>query len=1673
MASTVDTLDRVRELYEQGLYLQALEAGEQLGPLRMWPHTAGRVLAGRLANRLGAPRLGALLHYLAWRASSHDLNARCLLARVKLQRGRLLAAWRLLQEQAETSDAAPADLAHWRLLHAEVLALFRDFPRAEDWFQEAEALTPHDPWLWCVRSRVLAAQDRYDEALAAAQQALSLRPWYVPAVQATAHGLMQFNRDDEALELLAEASRVVECGAIFMQLAALHSELGAHQQALACYRETDRYYPLSEPSLTQALAARRSDAAYRCQDFEQAATEAVIAGTPFHLAILPRLIAHQQPQRTVLPVKFVQQHHVTCVPATLAAISDFWSLPADHLEISAAICYDGTPTHSERRWAMLNGFAVREFRVTWETAVALLDRGVPWLLTTAGPGMGHVQAAVGYDTLRETLITRDPSCRELSELLVAGLCGPDGSRGPRGMVMVPAERDELLEDIALPDCELYDRCFDLQCALERHDRYRAQEIIEDLRTRAPDHALTLQAQSMLCRYDADPIGLLSAIEQELAQSPGDFNLVMAKLGCLNELGRRQDRLAMLYEILSRGAPHPLFMLMYAQEQSGDARCDDEVIYILRRVLRYAPLSDGALSLLAQKLWQRQRREEALVFYRFTACLSDRQEQTAQTYFQAARHLGRTAEALQFLQERFDRYARQSSAPTRTLCAAYAELAQATEAFEVLEAGRKLRPDDPELTVYAAHMYAVHGDAGRARELLINARNVTRKSRWLREAAYLAALDNAPAAALARWQEVLELEPLAADAHHAVASLLVDSAGSQAALGHLRTACSSYPLSYALRSLLLEWVKLEGPEAVEQVARDLLEFQPLATHARCDLVQALLFQQRVGEAWAEAELARQLEPSDPRVFTMWGILQRTVGDRAAAKQAFQAAIRLSADDSNTIGGLLSTTESPEQAREELLAIYEAFVRQTIFGDGLLVFRHHAQGLLEPLVVLEVLREAHHERPDLWHAWSAIVRQLIEMGQADEALATARRAVDRFPLLPRLWADLGLACKAAGQRAEQIAALQRALQLDPTLSEAVRELAEVAREAGELEQAQAGLQEAAVRLPRDAAIQRDLAEILLLTGDEPAARERLAKAVRLDPSDDKSWQLTTDLARRISEPEFLLEAARELRPAVGIEFAQQLARDQPDESRWHVEQAGFLVQLGQLDEALAAVGQAVQLDPRDPTPHDRLAEYLTLAGRYDEALAACRPAALGDSLPSVLQARAANVLWHRGDYPQAMERMEQVVREAPDLLCGWTCLAEWLTGMPEHPLYLLAAENWTRLAPEDAVGWGHLGFALSTRSRSDRAKHAYRRAIEIAPRYLFAGMSLLDLYLDEANLAEAAEVLSLVKPYLRYVDAVAAEGRLDVARGEQAAAEKHLRQLCRFESVDPDAVAVLVGGMASAGWGPEALELISGEVESGQGTPLAAQLWIDLVAADQGWRKCEQKLRQWVERPDAWYAASWRYLDILVGANARRRLRRFVAEHRGRLAAHLHCWAQVGAAYCKFEWHAKTAKWMADWQGREGCEPQMLHLLAISLLTLKRDAEAAGVCRAALALPADESSVRHAAWVVFDDALAGNLEPAIALRQRIDPRAMGDNLFYQALLAMADALVADASPVSGPAQRSGSVLLAGRLLQKVRRGHSAVDQSPLLRRQYFRAQLAVARRSRSRLRGWWYWWRLLLA
>ncbi|HYJ07135.1 MAG TPA: C39 family peptidase, partial [Chthoniobacterales bacterium] len=584
-------LNSVTALYDRGLYLQAYAAAQKIGPVERWTGTAALLLGSRLAGNLAASRLARWLALRAYRSDRRNLEATYFFVTGLWRRGGPLRAWQFLEALDLPSNAPVTERANLLGLRARLISEFRDFEKADRLLDEAEELDPQNSWLKLDRAYCLEEQDNYEGALAASQRVLETRPWFRPAVQAVAYHLQLFSRNEEALELLRAGMIHLESEGIAAQLAALEEEMGLFAEA----RETLNRYrvlaPLIEAREQEWWEAQMCDVQYHLGNLELAAEHARRVKGAFYEKLAARMSQpDKEAKRVHLPVAFVRQHRMTCAPATISALSLFWKVPVDHLSLAAAICYDGTPDHVERHWVEENGWAVAEFKVSWEATVALLDRSVPFTVTTVETEGAHLQAVVGYDQCRGTLLIRDPYERFHREFGADWFFERYAPNGPRGMVLLPKGRENLLEGIELPEARLYDSYYQLRRALERHDRTAADACLEQLKETGATHRLTLQGKRSLALYDANEVELLAATEELLSQFQENTGMLsLSKLASLRELGRRREYLAFLKEKTSGKDAEASFLREYARELLDDASQRDATRRLLLRATRLRPV----------------------------------------------------------------------------------------------------------------------------------------------------------------------------------------------------------------------------------------------------------------------------------------------------------------------------------------------------------------------------------------------------------------------------------------------------------------------------------------------------------------------------------------------------------------------------------------------------------------------------------------------------------------------------------------------------------------------------------------------------------------------------------------------------------------------------------------------------------------------------------------------------------------------------------------------------------------------------------------------------------------------------------------------------------------------------------------------------------------------------
>lgn len=1603
-----ETLQQIERLYEQNLNLQAYRLAKQHGEFLKWEGTAALLLGSYLAYGLGAPDASHRLTSRAWHRDKSDAKAIFYYATKTMScRGPLPA---LMFTRKYPNFAADETLTSWWYsLIGQLHASLRDFGAAAHWHRRAVEVCPTEFWVWVARSYTLEQQDRYEEALEAAMTGLELAPQRRSAVSAAAHYLTLLERDGEALELLTRSSENVENGWILKQLSELQTELGMHGESYASLQRAMELMPMLEEDTAKWLYGGLSDSAYLKGDFDEAAKYAGKAGGKFFEKIVENMnAAGPDARRVQLDVGFLRQHHLTCAPATLSNIARYWKKKAGHLDLVEQMCYDGTPSYKERAWAEANGWLTREFTLNRENAAELLERGVPMTLATVYPGGGHLQAIVGYDERRGTYLIRDPYYRRMGEILATELEEQQRSNGPRVMALVPEEKAALLEGLTreLFESEIHDLLFNIESTLDRHNREEAAKFLNEIERRYPHHRLTYAARWTVANYDTNPPGVRSALQELLKLFPDDVSLRLNDVGTSAQFTSRTERLDKLEKYSKAKETDPLFWQMFGYELGLDARQHDRAIRWLFRSLRNSSANALTYRFLADILWSKRRFEEATELYRFAASLNDMDENLAYAYFQAMRHLKREDEALAVLADRAQRFIKQSGMPSRSLFSAQRELGMAVDAFATLDDAVSKRPTDGELHLFAADVKVRFGRTEEADALLQKAETISPRSLWLRTSAAVAHLKGDLSGSLALWRQVLASDPSAYDAHENIAFLTKGLEGAISAKEHLRRACRKFPMNRALQILRLQYLDEESGEAIA-VLRDLIRRDPGDVWSHRELSHWYAQVGKLDRSLEAAGSAVAAAPDDALSRWFHGRALEALGRYDEAVAEYEAGVKNWADHAYSISSWLSLLRTKEQKLAALDVIWAEVKGHSITGDGLFAFRTESCRFLDPADLLGRLREFQAENPQAWFAASAVVEQLVDMGETDEALAAASKAVERFPLVHQAWLDLALVHKLTGDRDEEIAALRNVVTMNPTWSYGPQQLADALQRAGRYAEAKDVLISALSRLPFDHYLHGFLAEVYWKLNERDQAVETLKYAVTMEPGYDWAWNSIRSWASETGDS------------ALPVQLARDLTERKPRDARAWVNLAEMLESGAFSQEQLDAAEQALKLDPNYATALAIKANCLADARRYDEAIAVCRTAMPDGHRPEQLQFVEAGIEMKRGRVYRGIEVMQELTRRSPGYLPGWSRLADLYRNDPARSSdYLDAARQIVRLSPREATAYGYLAEACMMCGLREESREALQQAVVLAPGYQFAGETLFQMLTEDGD-TEGAE--RLAETLRRSASEIGLPMAIEVAAGKE----------------DRERVLVLIAEMLrSANMIKEKADGAIGKVEKlfdrknldleealralcaqDNINPLAGRYLIGEV-----WRKkarpgCEEALDSVANNQPMWAAAADRYLEIL-GAEKPGWLAKFIDTNANALAGHTDTWASVGYHLTNMSDPARMSKWFSGWEQRSGLRPWMLWNYTVVLRREGMTAEADRVNRAAIDLPYDNSVDGHLTAIGLSAFGSRNLDEARGIFSSINPQTMtGLDRFLYDLLA--DALAAAESVASGDSASARSI------------------------------------------------------
>jgi tetratricopeptide (TPR) repeat protein len=1510
----------------------ALQVDPWLDALRDSADVSAQLVAARALRHLGDDRGGDAMALRIGRRHPTHAAAQTGLLRVVLGNRGAYAYWRAAEARPVPAAAAPAVRAERLSLHGLWLADLRDSSAALAAHREALALDAGDPWLWVEHSYMLARLDRAEAALDAGREALRLRPGYRTALQQVAQLLWQMQRRDEAFALLQPALAETGNGSVAWQLHGMAADEQRHAEALALLDAVARGMPRAGSRWAGLIAARRADALLHLGRLPEAREQALqVPGTGFYPQLAQRLAEPDaQPHRVLLQVPMVRQHWMTCAPATLTALANFWGREANHLEVAQAICYDGTPAASERAWAVEQGFIAREFKLDWDSACALLDAGLPFSLATQSVGSGHLQAVVGYDRLRRTLLIRDPSLPMHAEYEAAQLLDAQQASGPRAMLLLPPEALPRLAGIALAEAEAWDEAHALQAALQRHDREAALQALTRLQTVDAVGDCLLRAQRSLAIYDGDEPRILQATEALLARYPDDAGLQLSRLTSLSEVRGQAAAQAHLQALVAQGRPDTLTLCRWAAQLAQDSRCLPQALAVVRQALRRDGCSARAWSELADRLWQQDGAGAALRPLRWASTLQPTQEWAASAYARGCRVAGDAAQGLAWLRERVAVWGERASGPAITLAEELDTLQAGHEADAVLDAALRQRPDDTALRLHLAERRLRQHRLDEVATLLDGCVQAHAPA-LLRVRALLLEARGEFEAALSAVREAVALEPLQLAHHRLLLRLLRRLRGHEQALADWRPLTDAHPAHVGLQRLLYDALP-DRPDAINaQLARMHAHHPGLAWLQRERAVQASR-QQRLDEAVALAEAAAALAPELAVSHSVLAYCHLRRDGYAAALPHLHACLRRDVEFDIAMERLLAAP-GPQQAREAADFLAAELRRQPLLGDGLLSFQREAGVGWSAEEILGLLEALSAQWPGLWQAPVAVARQLQQLQRTDAALVLLGQACERFPQLPRVHLEHALALQQAHRPEAAKAACAAALALSPGWNQAVRLQVDLLGDHGRDWAAACTVLEQALS---DASGWDDADLIALLgwvreqMGQDDEALALARRSLLQSPRVSWVWALARRVCERrerLADFDALIAEVVRSRPGDADAWAVQATRGRDDE------------------EALQAAARALALEPRAEAVWEARFERLLRLGRLDDIEAALGELPWPAPAPLSLRLWEARLPWERGDHAGALTRIAALREEAPrdEDLCVQQ--ADWLDSRDDHAGYLRAAQELLVIAPLSARSHAYVGHALVKSERWQEALAPLQQALSLSPGYAFAARQLVQAARQAGAPAQAEPALQTLWPH-RPTVATACDGiELAARAGNLAHARVWLERLFAQQEFEIERCGEALAACHAAGWGAELRALQRPHVAGGGGPVGVALDWLVRQEQRSFWWALQQGWR-WQARAQGPHLLR-ALLRWLKDTDSRFCVRALIWRFEPALRADDDAWGEASYVLASMEAHGAVVHWLRDWRQRERPPLYAIGNLAGSLGVLRRWGALAEVVAAGLA------------------------------------------------------------------------------------------------------------------------------
>lgn len=1327
--TSVIITEKIQQLVKQGKYKLAFTLAEKSwGPYSTWREQSQLKIAVQLLSQLGMERKAEYLELINWRRNKADSTA-CLHALMVFFNSRnLIYCQRFIDKYEHTAGDNPDSQAEWLAAKAILCIKVRDFTSAYALLKQAGTLGTNHSWYQRLQCYALESDGQREQALLLAEKLFKQSP-NLKNLQALIKYTQLTYGNKASSKLLSKHISNYESISLWENYASMLRDIKDWDHCEYALDQADNLRISEEKKGNNYHQYLRSEITLARGELEKTKNILAKSNYRFGQKVLENLKKVDTLSAPVeLNVPDIAQKHMTCAPSSIAAIIQYFGLTADEDDIANEICFGGTSHNDQYEWLNKNGFICKEFDLTEDIAITLIDNNLPFTLTTTQGMSSHLQVVKGYDKSAGVLLLMDPSSIGNTRILTDYLIEDDLDNGPRCMVFVPQAQKEALDSIQLPSGGLYPHWRALEKSSDNQDLKSLDKSLQAIKQLDPTHRfvpLGNRLRAILCR---DENLILKYTEELLTRFPSIEYLTLSKFTSLKALSRPFEAIDFLLEEYSKQKQSDLLTVLI--NETIDYPKYRETNETLLKESEQKPWFNAEYFWVqGHRYWSLNKKEQSCTYYYWAICLDNTNYRYTESFFIAYRMQGLTDQALAILKSRYEQSISVSAKPIYSLFSAYEMASKESEGLQILATACNKHPNDSKLHLYYLSKLLRHGKWDLFDQKLNEYTPILTK------------LD----------KQKLNISKLEQQGHNLQAAQLLENL------------LKDQPGDYQLKERYIDSLKLSGqagkadlfvslrydknPENLSDLwlvvdhhscektrilaLQKINTYSPNNCNAKQQLADILIQSRELDEANILVNELIEQQPNNAQNWALKSNIHLSLNQWSEAQQTSLHALSLNIDNDDSFAAVISTHTSPQQKLAAFKYIGNLLNTKHSCGEAIWNYWHYGNNWISHKELHQFCDSMLSKYSDHWQCWIIKALQLKTENQLEKAINVLNDASVKFQLSASIYFEKAQIHALLSQNNDAIKAFETASNLSPSWVKLATEYSQFLETNGDLKAALSVVEKCRLYNNCNGYLYGFIADLYHQLDRTDSAINFLESAINFQPDYQWAWHKLYNLCQQTKQEQ---------------RFHTLLETKLQDFS--HIPEL-WITASGieeKFETKLELLKKAREIQPEHIQATNRLLELLIENRQDEQALDILNNNTWNDALPISISIKEPIIYANRGSVGQALDCLDKLLQQNPRYIEGWEKQLDWASEIDDNQRIIKAANTLVHLDAHSCYmlcRCAKLMLQIGDSAQKEVATEWLERAYRIDPLSSNAALLLLDEYILQGRTSDAYTHLNNVQ------------------------------------------------------------------------------------------------------------------------------------------------------------------------------------------------------------------------------------------------------------------------------------------------------------------------------------------